>query len=196
MVKLKAILAESGQGIIDKDEVLYHIAPPYDLDSQTFINEKNFEFALEEQGFKEMGMDFGNLGELTDYLVESYEKWRSEAGLYAEQMDDTMVIQNLSGQFIEIFIQDLEKEIIGENNRFIIDTSNELLKNINLLANQRLRIQKILTKVTQETKKKATKELIEKFPNIGFDKQLKQQFYFSNYVGNVALKIPSNCLQE
>jgi len=74
MIYLKGILAESGHAIIEKDGVLFHIEPPYDLDRQTFIDSKNFQMAMTEQGFIESNLTFDSLDQLTEYILQENEK--------------------------------------------------------------------------------------------------------------------------
>ncbi len=110
MIRLKAILIESGRAFVEDSGKFFHIAPPYTLDAYTQVEENDVGEATSGYGFTIIKKEFKTYAELCEYLIEKYNNWKTKNNVSDRTLTDAERLRLMPVAMFKVFLKELQKK--------------------------------------------------------------------------------------
>ncbi len=117
MIKILAILVESGRAFIEENGAVYHFAPPYTFDARIDAVQDDIEEAISGYGFvqPESALEFKDYKQLIDYLVKEYNQWLAGNKIPARTLSNADRLRMMPVAMFKVFFNNLKKKYeLGE----------------------------------------------------------------------------------
>lgn len=112
-IKLVALAAHDGWGIIQEDEDLFLLRPPYTVSGKIQCTEKELEEAVVKHGFRSVDCTFSNYAELIQFIKNEYIKANKKSSKAVPTLEELKDLLEYASEDVLIkFLDRAETDLI------------------------------------------------------------------------------------